>query len=131
MTNPKGIRSEPGLSAVARVREAVAEFGEVDETVDGHGHTTFRVRDKPFVILGEHEGRPSVSIKSDPFTQRHLIEHRGFERARYIGQHGWVTTDVSAVTDWAEIADLVLDAYVLVAPKRLSAQLLEVRERGP
>ena len=130
MAEQKGIRSVAGLQMVARVRDAVSALAEVVEHVDGHGHTTFRIRDKPFVILGEHDGRPSLSVKSDPYTQRYLVEHRGFERSRYIGQHGWVTVAAVDATDWTELAELLVDAYVLVAPKRLSRQARESREAG-
>ena len=63
--NRKGIRSEIGLAAVERVRDLTADFPEVEEAVDKFGHTSFRVRDKPFVMLGEGDagnGRGDVCL---------------------------------------------------------------------
>ena len=47
-----------------------------------------------------------------------------FFRPPYVGGRGWlgVYLDVPGV-DWAEIAEIVADAYREVAPKRLAAQL--------
>lgn len=44
----------------------------------------------------------------------------------YVGHRGWlgVRLDVEGV-DWTEIAELVEDAYRMVAPKKLVAELDE------
>ena len=126
--HPKRVRSQVGLDAIERVRSMLADFDEVEESVDKFGHTSFRVRDKPFVMLGEGSDGPSLSIKAELYTQRHLIEHRGFTRTRYIGQHGWASLPSLPPDDWAEIEELVVDGYLLVAPKRLMADLREERE---
>lgn len=89
------------------------------EAVDKFGHVSFRVRDKPFVMIGEGKGLGSLSIKSDVDTQRFLIEHRGFRRTPYIGQHGWVSAVSLPPEDWAEIETLVRDGYVKAAPATL------------
>lgn len=121
--HPKGVRSETGLAAIETIRGFVDRFPEVDEAVDKFGHTSFRVRDKPFVMLGEGESGPSLSLKAEPYTQAHLIEHRGFVRTPYIGQHGWATLRSLPPADWGEIEELVCDGYLLVAPKSLAARV--------
>lgn len=48
-------RSPSGPSAPAaieRLRETVAGLPEVVEKIDKFGHVAFRVRDKPFVMIG-------------------------------------------------------------------------------
>lgn len=119
-SHPKGVRSEAGLAAIDKIGTLVEGFPEVEQAVDKFGHTSFRVRDKPFVMLGEGENGTSLSIKAEPYTQAHLIEHRGFVRTPYIGQHGWASLRSLPPEDWAEIEELVTDAYLLVAPKRLA-----------
>jgi len=37
----------------------------------------------------------------------------------YVGPSGWVGIWLDGRTDWSELADLLRDAYRLVAPKRL------------
>lgn len=114
------------LAAIERLRPVVAALPEVDETVDKFGHTTFRVRDKPFVFVGNGRAdEGSLSIKSDRETQRFLIEHRPFAKTPYIGQHGWVSVERLPPDDWAEVEALVVDGYRLAAPKSLVRRLDE------
>ena len=107
------------LEAIAQIRASVADLPEIAEIVDGHGHHTFKVRDKSFVIIGQGKGEGSLSIKSDPETQRFLIQHRGFVRTPYTGQHGWVSVPGLPPKDWDEVGALARDAYRLAAPASL------------
>jgi len=100
-------------------------FPEVVEAVDGFHHTSFRIRNKPFVIMGENAAGPWLSIKADIPTQEWLIKQGGFSPTPYIGQHGWVTPDSIQTADWVQLAELITDAYMRVAPKRLAAQARE------
>ena len=118
------IRTAQALEALERLRPIVDALQETEEAVDKFGHTSFRVRDKPFVILGEgYDRNGSMAIKCHRETQTFLIEHRGFERTPYIGQHGWASVASLPPEDWAEIESLVIDAYVLVAPPKLGRQV--------
>ena len=101
----------------------VAVLSEATEAVDKFGHTSFRVRDKSFVMVGDGKVEGSLAIKSEPHAQTHLIEHRGFKRTPYIGQHGWVSVPGLPPDDWSEIEGLVIDAYLLAAPKSLAQKL--------
>ncbi len=120
MTEPKGgITTEAALAVLERLRQVAGELPEVVEAVDKFGHVSFRVRDRPFVIMEEH-GRPaSLSVKTHPFVQERLLSRPGFERTPYIGQHGWVSLVDLPPADWEEVDLLIQDAYELVAPKRL------------
>jgi len=117
--------SAPGAwKAIEHLRPTVRQLPEATERVDKFGHVAFRVRDKPFVIFGNgRDGQGSMAIKSDHDTQRFLIEHRGFVRTPYIGQHGWVSVRALPPADWPEIERLVVDAYLLAAPKSLAKKV--------
>lgn len=117
------IRSSAGLALIERFRGLTADLPEVEEAIDKFGHTSFRVRDKPFVILGEQGDQPSLSLKSDRHTQRYLIEHTAFVKTPYIGQHGWVTLDDVDGADWDHVEQLVRDGYRLAAPKSLARRV--------
>lgn len=41
----------------------------------------------------------------------------------YVGPRGWVGVYLDGRADWAEMAELLRDAYRLTAPKRLAALL--------
>lgn len=116
-------RSEGELKLIARVRKQTARLPEVAVSVDGFGHTTFKVGRRSIALIGAGEGSGSLSIKATPETQRNLIGRGPWFRTPFIGQHGWVTAWGDAVLDWEEIDDLLEDAYRLAAPKRLIKQL--------
>ena len=115
--------SPAGRRLLKALRKACAILPEVDEEVDGFGHTSFRVRKKSFVIAGMGERGMSISIKSDPVNQALLVQRGPYYRTPYIGQHGWVTLDEPLERDWPEVEELIVDAYRLAAPKRLAKLL--------
>jgi hypothetical protein len=43
----------------------------------------------------------------------------------YVGPSGWVGVWLDAEVDWNELGELLRDAYLLVAPKRLRTLLEE------
>ncbi|MDH3224663.1 MAG: MmcQ/YjbR family DNA-binding protein, partial [Gemmatimonadota bacterium] len=85
------ISSRTGLAAVARVRDALSGLPELVERVDKFGHTTFRVRDKPIVFMGEDDTGLWLSVKGDLYTQDFLLRRDCFEKTPYIGHHGWTS----------------------------------------
>jgi predicted DNA-binding protein (MmcQ/YjbR family) len=123
MSAHQPIRSPQGLATISRVREATASFPEVAERVDKFGHTTFRIRDKPFVFLGEDGSGCWMSVKADRHLQQFLLTRDEFERTPYIGQHGWTSIRVDRIPAWAEMEGLIRQAYLLVAPRRLARTL--------
>ena len=113
LQNPEGQR------LLAALRTVCARLPEVQEIVDGFGHTTFKVGKKSFVIAGMGERGRAISIKSDPVTQAHLIRRGPYYRTPYIGQHGWISIESPLDQDWPEIEQLIVDGYRSAAPKRL------------
>lgn len=100
-----------------------ARLPEVTSEVDGHDHMAFRVHGKTFVSVGEGFGAGSLFLKAEPVNQAVLIERGPYVAAPYIGHHGWVVVSGDARIDWGHVADLIEDAYRMVAPKALIQQL--------
>ncbi|WLD94325.1 MmcQ/YjbR family DNA-binding protein [Alkalihalobacillus sp. AL-G] len=118
----KHIKSEKGKKLLKKTRDICMKFPEVEEQVDKFGHTSFRVKDKPFVMLGENLEEPSISIKMLKTTQEMLLQQDGYTKTPYIGQHGWTSFDTNSL-NWNEIEDYILEGYLRTAPKSLIKQV--------
>ncbi|MFE5320073.1 MmcQ/YjbR family DNA-binding protein [Paenibacillus sp. NPDC056579] len=121
MSHGKTLASEQSLLLLDKVRTICTQYPEVTESTDLFGHISFRVNDKPFVMMGEKDDIPTMSIKTAPSTQEFLLQQEdgNYSKTRYIGQHGWVS--LRSVTDinWEEVKDLIEEGYGRTAPKRL------------
>lgn len=82
-----------------------------------HGHPSFRVGKKPFVICGDGD-EPSLSVNLGLFDQPLYLEDPRFSRTHYIGQHGWITLNLQDLHGDAELRHLVVGSYKRIAPKR-------------
>lgn len=102
-----------------KLRTICLAMPEAVEVIDGFGHNTFKVNGKSFVISGEGEKGFSLSFKSDRETQALLLQKEYFYKTPYIGQHGWVSILNPAEENWDELTDLIQEAYLRAAPKRL------------
>jgi hypothetical protein len=118
---------------LARLRVLCLALPEVTERLS-HGEPTWFVSGKKtFVMFADHHhderlafwcaappGALEMLVASDPLT---------FFSPPYVGVRGWVGVrlDVEPI-DWAEIADLVNDAYRQAAPKRLLAEREAMRQ---
>jgi predicted DNA-binding protein (MmcQ/YjbR family) len=119
------LQSADGQRLLAALRRITARLPEVEELVDGFGHTTFKVRKKSFVIAGMGENGLAVSIKADPLTQAHFVARGPWYRTPYIGQHGWISVAESLSHDAAELEELIVDTYRLAAPKTLARRVAQ------
>ena len=72
-------KSAEELAILDRLRELCAPLPEVAEAVDGFGHTSFRVANKPFVMMGSQELH--LAIKCDPISQDLLVRTGEFRPA--------------------------------------------------
>lgn len=113
--------SEMALGVRDRIREICAGLPGAEEKIDGFGHTVFHVRNKSFVMMGEGERGwgGNCNIKSDKETQQMLVQKGPYIRAPYIGQHGWVYVQNAEIKDWEEFRELIVEAYLRSAPKKL------------
>ncbi len=114
-----------------QVRERVAAIVAAlpEATCTGDQHLTLAVRKKTFgYFLDDHhgDGIVGVAFKAAPGEQAALVESdpARFYVPVYLGAKGWaaVRLDVGE-PDWAELRELLTDAYRLQAPRTLVAQL--------
>ncbi|MBB6730271.1 MmcQ/YjbR family DNA-binding protein [Cohnella zeiphila] len=122
----RSLSTELGLRARERIRSICADYPEVREKVDGHGHTIYQVLDKSFVRIGEKaDGGCAVALKVSRPTQELLLAEAGtpFFKTPYIGHQGWVSFPAEIESAWKEALALTREGYCLAAPKRLAAKV--------
>jgi predicted DNA-binding protein (MmcQ/YjbR family) len=117
------MQSKQGIEMLDKVRRICQPFPEVDEIINGFGHTTFKIIGKSFIMMWDAGDAPSLSFKSDPENQEILLQQGQYYKTPYIGRHGWVS--INSPQDWDVLGDLLKEAYLRAAPKRLVKQLLE------
>jgi len=119
------------IDALDRVRQLCLALPETTERLS-HGAPTFFVRDKKtfvtFVDNHHGDGRLAIWCHAPLGVQEMLVEQdpERFFVPPYVGHRGWVGVRLERNADWDEVADLIEDAYRMVAPKRLVAQLTPV-----
>ena len=94
-------------------------------------HAQFRVRKRTFAyFLDDHHGDGIVGLTCKaPGSQPQAIIDANpdgrFYVPSYLGPRGWIALRLDLGTiDWTEVADLVAESYIQVAPKKLAAQVL-------
>jgi predicted DNA-binding protein (MmcQ/YjbR family) len=114
-----------------KLRKLCLALPEAHE-VEAWGAPTFRIRNKLFAMFAapnDHHGggRPAVWCKAAPGNQELMIgvAPKRFFKPPYVGPSGWIGIWLDGKVDWAEVADLLRDSYLLVAPKKLAAALRE------
>jgi hypothetical protein len=110
-----------------RVRQLCLALPETTERLS-HGEPTWFVRDKNVFVMyanHHHDDRLGFWCAAPAGAQQALVatEPERFFRPPYVGHRGWLGVWLDVPVDWAEIADLVTDAYRMIAPKRLQAAL--------
>lgn len=115
---------------LTRLRKLCLALPEAHE-VEAWGEPTFRVRNKLFAMYaapGNHHGagRPAVWCKASRMNQSMMVEAEPdrFFVPPYVGPSGWIGVWLDAAVAWEDLDDLLRDAYVLAAPKRLGASVL-------
>lgn len=86
------------------------------------GQATFRVRDKMFALMsGDGD---TASVKAAKVAQTALIasDPGVFFKPPYVGVHGWVGVTLADV-DRDELRELVIEAWLMTAPKRIAREL--------
>ena len=112
--------------ALTRLRKLCLALPEAHE-VEAWGEPTFRVRNKLFAMYassGNHHGagRPAVWFKASATNQALMVEAEPerFFVPPYVGPSGWVGVWLDGAVAWDDLAELLRDAYLLTAPKRLA-----------
>lgn len=110
-------------SILDRLREICLALPDSHETLTW-GKPHFRVADKIFAGFGEEKDWLVVGFKLEKAHADVLVENDArFRRAPYVGRHGWVSMDASQIADWAEVEELLLESYRLIAPRASIAEL--------
>jgi hypothetical protein len=112
---------------LSRLRAICLALPEATERMS-HGEPTWFVRDKKvFVSYADHhhDDRLGFWCAAPEGAQASLVaaEPELFFRPPYVGGRGWLGVYLDVEVDWERIAEIVEDAYRMIAPKRLLAQL--------
>lgn len=109
------------------VRAICLALPEVTERLS-HGSPTWFAGKKTMVMyLDDHhdDGRLALWVAAPPGVQRDMVEQEPdrFFVPPYVGHRGWLGVRLDRSPDWDEMADIVEEAYRVVAIKRLLTQL--------
>lgn len=112
---------------LARLRRICLALPETSERLS-HGEPTWFVRGKTtFVTTADHhhDDRLALWCAAPPGLQHALVraDPARFFVPPYVGQRGWLGVYLDVPIDWDEVGDLVIDAYRMVAPRRLATML--------
>jgi hypothetical protein len=114
-----------------RVRAICLALPETTERLS-HGAPTFFVREKKtFVTVhDDHHGDDRLALwcHAPPGAQAEMVDAdpERFFSPPYVGGRGWIGVRLDVDPDWDEIAEICIDAYRQVAPKKLLAELEDV-----
>ncbi|MGQ0847103.1 MAG: MmcQ/YjbR family DNA-binding protein [Sporichthyaceae bacterium] len=111
-----------------RLRGICLALPEVSERLS-HGEPTWFVREKRTVATFDdhHHNADRVAFwcPAPPGVQQELVaaSPEKFFVPPYVGPSGWLGVRLDVDVDWAEVEEIVRDAYRKVAPKKLVAVL--------
>ncbi len=116
-----------GVDPLESLRKLCLALPETTERLS-HGEPTWFVRSKKtFVMYADHhhDDRLGFWCAAPPGVQEALVGESPdrFFRPPYVGHRGWLGVYLDVPVDWAEIAEIVEDAYRVIAPRRLVAEL--------
>jgi hypothetical protein len=119
---------------LAFIREICLGLPETSER-PSHGAPAFFVRKKTFVmVLDDHhgDGRFAIWCAAGEGMQAMLVEAdpERFFVPPYVGHRGWLGFRLDRELDRDELAGLLEDAYVEVAPPKLVAQLTQATDEA-
>ena len=114
---------------LSRTRAICLALPAVTERLS-HGTPTFFVGDRAAFVYawmeGHHDlGFPHLWCAAGPGQQEVLVaaEPEHFFRPPYLGHRGWIGLRLDGTVAWDEVAEVCEDAFRVVAPRRLVAEL--------
>jgi hypothetical protein len=119
----------PASDPLESLRRLCLALPETTERLS-HGEPTWFVRGQQvFVNYADrhHDDRLAFWCAAPAGVQHALVTSDSirFFVPPYVGHRGWLDVYLDVPVDWDEVAALVSDAYRMVAPRRLVAQLGE------
>jgi hypothetical protein len=110
-----------------QVREICMALPEVTERLSHGAPTWFAGKKTMVMFLDDHhgDGRLALWVAAPPGVQRDMVEQEPerFFVPAYVGPRGWLGVRLDRTPDWDEVADIVEEAYRVVAIKRLLTKL--------
>jgi predicted DNA-binding protein (MmcQ/YjbR family) len=121
-------RSATSLRIIERARRICLALPDANEKVSHGEPTWFAGTGKVFAMVDDHHhGAPHLSLwlPAPRGAQEALVasDPDRYFRPPYVGHRGWVGVVLDGKPDWGVVAELVEDAYRLVASRRLVARL--------
>jgi predicted DNA-binding protein (MmcQ/YjbR family) len=121
-------RSATSLRLIERARRICLSLPDANEKVSHGEPTWFAGAGKVFAMVDDHHhGAPHLSLwlPAPRGAQEALVasDPDRYFRPPYVGHRGWVGVVLDTKPDWDVVAELVEDAYRLVASRRLVARL--------
>ena len=115
---------------VARLRAICMALPEANEKLSHGEPTWFAGKGKVFAMFDDHHhGAPHVSVwlPAPDGAQQVLVANDPdrFWRPPYLGHKGWIAVVLDAKPAWPLVADLLDQAYRMVASPKLVARLAE------
>ncbi len=109
---------------IEKLRALCLALPEVTEKLS-HGEPAWFVRKRLFVTFADHhhDDRVAFWCAAPAGAQEELVDGVRYFRPPYVGHRGWLGVYLDTTPDWAEIAEIVQDAYRMVAPTKLVSQL--------
>jgi len=123
----KATKGKTVSTPVDRLRKICLSLPETHEE-EAWGSETFRVKGKIFAMYssgGHHGDRPAVWMMSVGVEQDFVIRARPdrYFKPPYVGPSGWIGAYLDKNPPWAEIEELLRDAWRRRAPKKIAALL--------
>lgn len=111
---------------IEQLRAICLSFPDATEKLS-HGEPTWFCRKVFCMAAVDHHGDGIVGFwaPAAPGVQEAMVaeDPARFYRPPYVGPRGWLGVRLDVEVDWDEVRSIVEDAYRLVAPKKLVAQL--------
>jgi predicted DNA-binding protein (MmcQ/YjbR family) len=111
----------PGSRLLERVRRFCLALPDTEESSRLGGQPHFYVGGKIFAGCGEEDGAWCVGMKVGLDLQAILVTQPGFRVAKYVGRHGWITVEGSAVRADGELHRLLRISHDLIVGKAKKA----------
>lgn len=130
-TRPPSASMEVLRSRKLRLAELCSRYPDTEASSPWQNeHLSLEVAGKRFgYFLYRHFGdddRSGAVLKAAPGTQEELVrlDPDRFWVPAFVGRHGWIGIRLDLEEpDWDEIADLIRDAWLLTAPRKLQRAL--------
>ena len=118
------IADAEAAASLERLTEICRDLPECDISGDQHHNLTVAGKTIGWHTVDHHgDGRISLSVRASKGENEALVasDPEVFFMPPYVARHGYVGIYLDRPkVDWDEVRELVTDAYLIAAPKRLS-----------